>query len=94
MTKYVSFEFSLVSFYTFFCPIKIDLSGNTVWPQSSVFQNLQIGHFCRFLWAGADFVFEREHVMNAFLIILKIEVNFEIEFLGQKKNRVESQVRV
>ena len=32
-----------------FCPIKTDLSGNTVWPQASGFQNLvKIDHFLTF----------------------------------------------
>ena len=29
--------FGILAFSTNFCPIKIDLSGNTVWPQASVF---------------------------------------------------------
>ena len=32
--------FDLWLFSTNFCPIKIDLSGNTVWPKASGFQNL------------------------------------------------------
>ena len=31
---------SILAFSTIFCPIKIDLSGNTVWPQASIFQKL------------------------------------------------------
>ena len=31
-------KFWILAFLTNFCPIKIDLSGNTVWPQSSDFQ--------------------------------------------------------
>ena len=31
--------FSILAFFTNFCPIKIDLSGNTVWQQASGFQN-------------------------------------------------------
>ena len=30
----------ILAFSTNFCPIDIDLSGNTVWPQASVFQKL------------------------------------------------------
>ena len=33
-------NFRILSFSTNFCPIKIDLSGNTVWPQASGFQKL------------------------------------------------------
>ena len=33
-------HFSILAFSTNFCPIKIDLSGNTVWPQASRFQKL------------------------------------------------------
>ena len=39
---------------------------------------------------GAGFVFERNHCNT--LLILKIEVNFEIEFLGKKKNSLEGVV--
>ena len=41
-TKNVSFELSNFSLFTNLCPIKIDLSGNTVWPAS---KTRQIGHF-------------------------------------------------
>ena len=42
--------FSILAFSTNFCPIKIDLSGNTVWPQSSgIFKKLaKIDHFWHF----------------------------------------------
>ena len=33
-------NFSILAFSTNFCPVKIDLSGNTVWPQASGFQKL------------------------------------------------------
>ena len=33
-------NFWILAFSTNFCPIKIDLSGNTVWPQASGFQKL------------------------------------------------------
>ena len=33
-------NFSILAFSTNFCPIKSDLSGNTVWPQASGFQKL------------------------------------------------------
>ena len=32
--------FSILAFFTIFCPIKINLSGNTVWPRNSAFQKL------------------------------------------------------
>ena len=42
-------SFSILAFSTNFFPIKIDLSGNTVWPQASDFQKLakmdQFWHF-------------------------------------------------
>ena len=42
--------FGILAFSTNFCPIKIDLSGNTVWPQASGFQKLaKIDHFLAFL---------------------------------------------
>ena len=35
-----------IGIFNIFCPIKIDLSDNTVWPQASGFQKLpKIGHF-------------------------------------------------
>ena len=33
-------NFSILAFSTTFCPIKTDLSGNTVWRQASAFQKL------------------------------------------------------
>ena len=43
ITQNVAFEFLN------FCPIKTDLSGNTVWPQTSVFQKLaKMDHFWHF----------------------------------------------
>ena len=37
--------------YTIFCQFKIDLSGNTVWPQASGFQKLdKIDYFWHFEW--------------------------------------------
>ena len=40
----------LVAFPTIFCPIKTDLSGNTVWPQASGFQKLaKMDHFWAFI---------------------------------------------
>ena len=52
-----SFCFSVFAFSTNFCPIKIDLSGNTVLPQTSVFlkvaklvifiQYVSVAHFAR-----------------------------------------------
>ena len=32
--------FLILAFSTYLCPVKIDLSGNTVWPQASGFQKL------------------------------------------------------
>ena len=41
--------FLILAFSTNFCPIRTDLSGNTVWPQASGFQKLaKIDHFCHF----------------------------------------------
>ena len=39
--KMSHFNFSILAFSTnFWCPIKADLSGNTVWPQASGFQKI------------------------------------------------------
>ena len=39
----------ILALSTIFCPIKIDLSGNTVWPEASGFQKLaKIEHFWHF----------------------------------------------
>ena len=44
------FNFFNLAFFANFCPIKIDLSGNTVWPQASRFKKLSIfGIFNRLL---------------------------------------------
>ena len=41
--------FLILAFFTNFCPIKTDLSGNTVWPQASGFQKLaKMDHFRHF----------------------------------------------
>ena len=40
ITQNVSFEFFNFSIFTNFCPIKVNMSGNTVWPQASGFQKL------------------------------------------------------
>ena len=41
--------FLILAFFTNVCPIKTDLSGNTVWPQASVFQKLaEMDHFWHF----------------------------------------------
>ena len=42
-------NFSILAFSINFCPIKIDLSGNTVWPHASGFQKLvKMDHFWHF----------------------------------------------
>ena len=42
-------KFSILAFFANFCPIKIDLSGNTVWPQASGLKKLaKMDHFWRF----------------------------------------------
>ena len=42
-------NFWILAFCTIFCPIKTDLSGNTVWPQASGFQKLaKMEHFWHF----------------------------------------------
>ena len=40
LPKMSQFNFWILAFSTNFCPIKTDLSGNTVWPQASGFQKL------------------------------------------------------
>ena len=40
LLKMSHLNFWILAFYTNFCPIKIDPSGNTVWPQASGFQKL------------------------------------------------------
>ena len=40
LLKMSHLKFSILAFSTNFCPINTDLSGNTVWQQSSVFQKL------------------------------------------------------
>ena len=43
-------NFGILVFSTNLCPIKTDLSGNTVWPQASGFQKLaKMDHFFAFL---------------------------------------------
>ena len=50
ITQIIAFEFFLFfAFSTNFCPIKTDMSGNTVWPQASGFQKLaKMDHFGHF----------------------------------------------
>ena len=40
LLKMLHLKFSIFAFLIIFCPIKIDLSGNTVWPQASGRQKL------------------------------------------------------
>ena len=40
ITQNVVFDFRILAFSTNFCPIKTDMSGNTVWLQASGFQKL------------------------------------------------------
>ena len=42
-------NFWILAFSTNFCPIKIDLSGKTVWPQASGFKNSSKSNICAFL---------------------------------------------
>ena len=47
--KSLKMIFWILAFFTNFCPIKTDLSGNTVWPQASGFQKLaKMDHFWHF----------------------------------------------
>ena len=42
-------KFWILAFSSNFCPIKTDMSGNTVWPQASDFQTLaKMDHFWNF----------------------------------------------
>ena len=48
--NYSKCRIRILAFSTNFCPIKTDLSGNTVWPQASGFQKLaKMDHFGHFL---------------------------------------------
>ena len=49
LLKMSHFNFWILAFSTNFCPIKPDLSGNTVWPQASGFQKTRsFLHFLRY----------------------------------------------
>ena len=49
LLKMSHLNFWILAFSTNFCPIKTDLSGNTVWPQASDFQKLaKMDHFWHF----------------------------------------------
>ena len=49
LLKMSHLNFWILAFSTNFCPIKTDLSGNTVWPQASGFQKLaKMDHFWHF----------------------------------------------
>ena len=49
ITQNVAFEFWISAFSTNFCPIKTDMSGNTVWLQASGVQKLaKMDHFWHF----------------------------------------------
>ena len=44
-------NYSILAFSTIFRPIKVDMSGNTVWPQASGFQKIaKIDHSWNFQW--------------------------------------------
>ena len=49
LLKMSHLNFWILAFSSNFCPLKIDLSGNTVWPQASGFQKLaKMHHFWHF----------------------------------------------
>ena len=49
LLKMSHLNFWILAFSTNFCPIKTDLSGNTVWPQALGFQKLaKLDHFWHF----------------------------------------------
>ena len=49
LLKMSHLNYLILAFSTNFCPIKTDLSGNTVWPQASGFQKLaKMDHFWHF----------------------------------------------
>ena len=49
LLKMSHLNFWILTFSTNFCPMKTDLSGNTVWPQASGFQKLaKMDHFWHF----------------------------------------------
>ena len=49
ITQNVAFEFFNYGIFHQFCPIKVNLSGNTVWPQATGFQNIaKIDHIWHF----------------------------------------------
>ena len=50
LLKMSHLNFWILAFSTIFCPIKTDMSGNTVWPQASGFQKLaKMDDFWHFL---------------------------------------------
>ena len=56
-----------VAFSTIFCPIKSDLSSNTVWPQVSGFQKLaKIDHFWHFWWTFVHSKCKRSSLRSQF----------------------------
>ena len=49
--NYTKYRIWILAFSTNFCPIKSDLSGNTVWPKASGFPKLaNLDHFWPFWW--------------------------------------------
>ena len=86
MTQNVSFECSILAFSTNFCPFKTDLSGNTVWPQASVFKNLSnFWHFYELL---------STQNVNVARFARIVECDFLGRFLNTMKVHLDKQSKV
>ena len=73
-------SFPFLSFSTNFCPFKSDLSGNTVWPQTSGFQKLvKMDHFWHFYWNVNVARFARKVEWDCFC-------DFQIPWVSQNHN--------
>ena len=71
--------FSILAFSINFCSIKSDLSGNTVWPQTSVFQTLaKIDHFWHFWWPFDQSKCKAEQNLNILVTLLVTWMNLLI----------------
>ena len=66
-------KFSILAFPTNFCPIKSDLSGNTIWPQASGFQKLAKLTFLAFF---------SELLATQYVIVARFARNVECDFFS------------
>ena len=85
----------ILAFSTNFCPIKTDLSGNTVWPQASGFQKLaKMDHFWHFKLTFVHSKCKRSSLRSQCLMRLFLWFSSTVGktiFLTEKERKCDAQ---